>query len=147
MREVDHGVPAPRHLFHQEKMTVEAGTQIEDDRQGILGQHLLDLLTQGQCPRRSCPIRWKRYRGASEGRRRILEGDAVSIPQDGQHPGLSSKSLPVPPVRPTGNPPSTERDPIRRTFSRPLFACYRSCRKPMKRAPYPCVTAASDPAG
>ena len=29
-------------------MTVEAGTRIEDDFQGILGQHLLDLLAQGQ---------------------------------------------------------------------------------------------------
>ena len=48
VREVDHGTPAPRHLFHQEKMTVEAGTQIEDDFQGILGQHLLDLLAKGQ---------------------------------------------------------------------------------------------------
>ena len=30
--------PTPSHLFHQEKTTVEAGTQIEDNFQGILGE-------------------------------------------------------------------------------------------------------------
>ena len=44
VREVDHGSPASRHLFHKEKATVEAGTQIEDNFQGVLGQHLLDLI-------------------------------------------------------------------------------------------------------
>ena len=32
--------PPPHHLFHQEKTTVEAGTRIEDNFQGIFGQHL-----------------------------------------------------------------------------------------------------------
>ena len=53
VREVDHGSPVPSHLFHQEKTTVKAGIRIEDDFQGILGQHLLDLLVQGQRSRRS----------------------------------------------------------------------------------------------
>ena len=135
-------------LFHQEKATVEAGTRIEDDLQGILGQHLLDLLVQGQRSRRSCLVRRKQYRGAREGRRRVQGGDVISVPQDGQHPGTCSNRLPVPPMHRWTTPHTQRRrDPVRRTFSRSLSVYPRSRRRPPKRVPFLCYFSSSDHAG
>ena len=89
VREVDHRSPASHHLFHTEKAIVEGGARIEDEFQGVLGQHLLNLLVQRQGPRRSRPVRRKRYQVARKGRR-VQEEDAVTVPQDGQHPGTRS---------------------------------------------------------
>ena len=46
--EVDHGSPASRSLFHQLKETVEAGIRIVHSLQGSFGNHVLDLLTEGE---------------------------------------------------------------------------------------------------
>ena len=100
--------------------------------------------------RRPCPVRRKRYRSAREGRRRIQEGDAIPVPQDGQHPGTCSNCLPVPMHRQTTPHPQQRRDPVRRTFSWPLFVCNlssRSCWRKLKRVPYPCDPSSSDPTG
>ena len=97
-REIDYRTPTSCRLYHQKKATVEAGSRIENDLQCALGQHLLDLLKERKRPRRPCLIRWKRYRRAGEGRKRVQKRDAISVPKDRYHPGLCSYSLPPPPV-------------------------------------------------
>ena len=81
----------------------------------------------------------------SEGRR-VQDGDAIPIPQDGQQPGLGPNNLPVPPVRRQATPTGNGRD----TSSWHSHVCNRSgwsCRRQMKRAPYLCAPSASHPAG
>ena len=85
---------------------------------------------------------------AISGCERVQEGDVITVPQDGQHPGICSNCLPVPPMRRQTTPHLQQRqDPTRRTSSRPLFVCHRSGRRPPKRAPHPCDPSNSNPAG
>ena len=144
------GHQPPRHLFHKKKTTVEAGTRIEDDFQGVLGQHLRDLLAQRQGSRRSRPVSRKQHRVAREGRRRVQEGNAVTVPQDRQHPGTRSNGLPEPPVRRQTAPHSQQRRNPIRTFSRSLFVYLRIDRShpsSLKRVSYPWTPASSYPGG
>ena len=97
-------------------------------------------MPQGLSPRRACPVRRKRYRGARKGRRRVPEGNPVTVPENGHHPGLGSYRLPPPPVQ-SQAPPNSQREscPVKSTFSR-LLCLYlrsgRSLRRKRKREPY-----------
>ena len=141
MREIDHRSPAARRLLHQEEATVKSGTRISGDFKSSFGKHPLDLLPQGLSPRRACPVRRKRYRGARKGRRRVQKGNPVTVPENGHHPGLSSYCLPPPPVLSQATPNSQrESRPVRSTFSRRLCLYLRRKRK---REPYPCSSSSS----
>ena len=109
------------------------------------GKHPLDLLPQGLSPRRACPARRKRYRGARKGRRRVQEGNTVTVPENGHHPGLGSNCLPLSPVRSHAAPyPHRESHPVRSTFSRlPYLRSGRSLRRKRKREPFPCGSSSS----
>ena len=127
MREVNHGTPAPRYLFPQEKTTVEAATRIEDDFQGILGQHLLDLLRKasdrGDLARYVGNNIGVREKGGGESKKgmrypsRRRDSTQESTPIVCQCLQCADRQSPHPQHR---------RDPVRKTSSRPLFICYRS---------------------
>ena len=147
MREIDHGSPAARGLLHQEKTTVKTRTRISGDFIGSFGKHPLDLLPQGLSPRRACPVRRKRYRSARKGRRRVQEGNTVTVPENGHDPGLGSYRLPLPPERSQATPNSQrESRPVRLTSFRLLYLfpqSGRSLRRKRKREPYPCGSSSS----
>ena len=84
-RQVDHGAPASRRLFHQEEAAVEAGARIGNDLQRSFGQHLLYLLTERQRLRRSWVV-CREQNWCSGEERRGLEREPVTVPKNGHGP-------------------------------------------------------------